>query len=300
MQNVIGACNNSQVKPKIAVRVNPDFPSSRKVSKKSKTSVKKSAGKMVIAELGKRVEKYDLIQNLAQAEAGITFGHIARGEIEFAKNELQRILSGKLGRTIVKFAGKDEVHGISMSRHLLVRVQVYSESPMTLFDSGAIPNVMLHKMVRKLYLRVKSTNRTIKVANCASEKCLGTLDEVPISMGEFVLPMDFLVLEETPYDILIGLLTMIQLRVRPDYYRMVLKIHYAWNSEVLNYEYELDSGNTSEDEFTSDGAEYDKHEEEYSIEELVLMLNEPQKNSQSQDEDQLIEEKLSHLNEVDS
>ncbi len=68
---------------------------------------------------------------------------------------------------------------------------------------------------------------------------------------------------------------------------------------ILKYEYERDSGNTSENEFTSDGAEDDENEEEDSIEDLVLMLNERQKNSQTKDEDQLIEENLSHLNEVD-
>ncbi len=187
-----------------------------------------------------------------------------------------------------------------MSGHLLVRVKVYSESAMALFDSDAIPNVMSHKMVRKLHLRMKPTNRTIKVANRASEKCVGTLGEVPTSMGELVMPMDFLVLEETLYNILIGLPTMIQLRARPDYYCMVLKIQYARDSKILNYEYERDSRNNSEDESTSDSAEYDENEEEDSMEELVLMLNEPQKNSQSEDEDQLIEGKLSYLNEIDS
>ncbi len=84
----------------------------------------KSAGKVVIAELRKRVEKYDLNNNLARAQAGIIFGGIARGDIDFAKNELQRILSEKTGWAIVKFAGKDEVHGVSMSRHL-VRIEVH-------------------------------------------------------------------------------------------------------------------------------------------------------------------------------
>ena len=44
-------------------------------------------------------------------------------------------------------------------------------------------------------------------------------------MGELVVHIKFLVLEETPYDILIGLPAMIQLRARPGYYRMVLKIY---------------------------------------------------------------------------
>ena len=89
-----------------------------------------------------------------------------------------------MDRVVVNFAGKDEVHGISMSRHLLVRVQVYSESTMALFDSGAIPNVISHKMVKKLHLHMQPINCSIKVASCASEKCVGTLIEVPICMGE--------------------------------------------------------------------------------------------------------------------
>ena len=160
-----------------------------------------------------------------------------------------------MDRAVVNFAGKDEVHGVSMSRHLLVRVQVYSESTMALFDSGAIPNVISQKMVKNLHLRIVPTDRSMKVANCASEKCVDTLNEMSISMGELVVLMDFLVLEDTPYDILTGLPAMIQLRAGPDYYRMVLKIHYGGDSEILNYEYERDSGYTSEDEFKSASAD---------------------------------------------
>ena len=72
--------------------MNSDFPNTRKTPRKSEKTRKKSASKMIIAELGKRVEKYDLINKLAQAQAGITFSQIARGDIDFAKNEMQRIL----------------------------------------------------------------------------------------------------------------------------------------------------------------------------------------------------------------
>ncbi len=187
-----------------------------------------------------------------------------------------------------------------MSRHLLVRVQVYSEPMMALFNSDAIPSIMSHKMVKKLHLRMQPTNRSIKVANCASEKCVGTLNEVPISMGDLVVPMDFLVLEDTPYDILIGLPTLIQLRARSDYYRMVLRIHYGGDSEILNYEFKRDNGNTSDDEFTSNSTDEDEQEVKDSIEELVLTLNEPEKKIESSDEDQLVDEKRSHLNSKDA
>ena len=90
---------------------------------------------------------------------------------------------------------------------------------------------------------------------------------------------------------MISLPAMIQLRARPDYYRMVLKIHYGGDSEILNYEYERDSGYTSEDEFTSASADEDEQEVEDSVEELVLMLNEPEKKTESSDEDQFLDEK---------
>ena len=94
-------------------------------------------------------------------------------------NELQRILLGKIGRTSVNLARKDQVNGVSMSRHLLVWVEVHYESTMALLDSGAIPNIISHKMVKKLHFRMRLTNRSIKVANYASEKYVGLLNDVP-------------------------------------------------------------------------------------------------------------------------
>ena len=71
---------------------------------------------------------------------------------------------------------------------------------------------------------------------------------------------------------------MIKLRGRPDYYRMVLKIHFEGDSKILNYEYEREVGHTSEDKFTSyDCGESNNHGE--SDEELVLMLNDEKTNT---------------------
>ena len=134
------------------------------MGKRGKKTSREPTGKELIQELSKLVEKYDLINDLAQAPAGITFGQIARGDIDYAKAYLQRILSGRLNRATVTFADEDQVHGISMSTHLLVRVRVYSESTLALFDSGATPNVMSRKMVGKLHIRMMPTTRRIKVA----------------------------------------------------------------------------------------------------------------------------------------
>ncbi len=95
---------------------------------------------------------------------------------------------------------------------------------------------------------------------------MGTLNEAPISKRELIVPIDFLVLEETPNDVLEGLPTMIQLRARSDYYHMVLKFDNGGDSEILNYEYERDCDNSSGDEFTSDSTEEDEQGIEDSIE----------------------------------
>ncbi len=79
IHNDIDVSNKISVNPKIAVRMNPDFLTTRKNERENKKSVKKSASKLIIAVLGKRVENYDLINNDTHAQAGIAFSHIARG-----------------------------------------------------------------------------------------------------------------------------------------------------------------------------------------------------------------------------
>ena len=97
-----------------------------------------------------------------------------------------------MGRAIVNFAGKDAVHGLSMSRHLLVRVEVYSEATMALFDSGALP-----KVDEETTPPFATNELVYQSCELCSEKFVGTLNEVPTSSGELVVPINILVLEET-------------------------------------------------------------------------------------------------------
>ena len=72
--------------------MNLDFPVTCKAPQKSKKGGKNYASKMVLAELGKKVDKFDLINKLAQAQAqaqaDISFGHTSRKGVHVAKNEL--------------------------------------------------------------------------------------------------------------------------------------------------------------------------------------------------------------------
>ena len=45
---------------------------------------------------------------------------------------------------------------------------------------------------------------------------MGALKEIPVKMGDLIIALDSLVIEESPYDIIIGLPSMIMMRARPD------------------------------------------------------------------------------------
>ena len=97
-------------------------------------------------------------------------------------------------------------------------------------------------------------------------------------MGEYEVPLDFVVIESSSHDVIIGILTMIKIRARPDYYRMVLMVHFEGESEILNYEYKREAGHTSEDDFTSDDVG-ESNNDDGSDEGLVLMLNDEKTNA---------------------
>ena len=59
-------------------------------------------------ELGKRVEKYALRYNLAQAPSGITFGQIYRGDAYNIRKDLQKVLTSSMKRSSLNVASEDE------------------------------------------------------------------------------------------------------------------------------------------------------------------------------------------------
>ena len=88
-------------------------------------------------------------------------------------------------------------------------------------------------MVEKLHIGMMPTTVWIKIANFAFDKSGGRLRDIAIQAGDLVVPLEFLVTENSPYDIIIGLPTMIKLRARPDYYRKALKYISKANPKYL-------------------------------------------------------------------
>lgn len=132
---------------------------------------------------------------------------------------------------------------------------------------------MFRKMTERLNLRKMPTTHRIKIANCSSKLCVGSLENLPY----------FLILDESPGDAIVWLPKIVQLRAQPDYYGMSIKINFNGDSEILNYEYEHENGHTSEDKITSVVSE-DTIDED-TEEELVLMLRHEDPKGDATDEE---------------
>ena len=57
-------------------------------------------------------------------------------------------------------------------------------------------------MVDKLHIRMMPMTGRIKFANRTFEKCEVNLHDVPFQMGELLVPLEFLVSESSPYDVI--------------------------------------------------------------------------------------------------
>ena len=75
MQNDIAEYNKPVVRTGTRTKFEPDLPAPRKIEKKSKNASRKPTGKALIQTSSKHVEKYHLINNLAQARLAL---HLSR------------------------------------------------------------------------------------------------------------------------------------------------------------------------------------------------------------------------------
>ena len=136
-------------------------------SSELKRKVRKSKGskKSVLQAIGKGVEKYELMNNLAPASANISFRQIARGYACKIRKDLRMVLIGTMMRSFLNMVSEDEEKFIPPKRHQLVMLTVQSEPVYALLDSGAIPDILSEHLAKKLKLEIESTDRSIIVAN---------------------------------------------------------------------------------------------------------------------------------------
>ena len=281
-----------------------------KVTSKEKKVKKKKKTKSGNLSVQHHVGVYDVISELAKASSGLTFGQLARGDAEDAKNKLRRILSpGAKGKRSVA-APVNEV-----SRRLkIIRIAVGGAEADSLFDSGAIPKLVSSRLCRKLSLNVIETDRRITVASGQKSGVTGIVTDVPFDMGnDIVVSMDCLVIDNPPFDVIIGQPALEALQAVIDFGKQEVRLTVGAKSNTLSFDYarvpvpDGDASGTDSEDFTSgsDAVPSDDSDEEADPGEFFVGLVgecEPEPAlvmSNSEEEEQegesLVHEKFSHL-----
>lgn len=80
-------------------------------------------------------------------------------------------------------------------------------------DSGAIRNVLFEDFTNNLSIVLKETHKSIRVATGVTSQVVGILKEVLVAFGDLLVSVDLLVVEVSPFDLIIGDYTMEDLGV---------------------------------------------------------------------------------------
>ena len=143
-----------------------------------------------------------------------------------------------------------------------------------LLDSGAIPNFMNASVASKLSLSPKPTSTKITVANGQKTTCLGSIEGVPVSLKGTVTSLNFLVVEGSPFDILIGYPTLEELQACIDLGHQSVKMVIGNKTSEMSLEFDQVSpivagSETDSEEFISDvesfASESSSEEETYVV-----------------------------------
>ena len=90
--------DQGQVLGAARVRRRPVFTPKEKPHRKRGLKKKDTSQKLAIQALDVRAERYDFLNSLVRAPAGITFGQIANGDVDKVRKELQKIMAKKVTR----------------------------------------------------------------------------------------------------------------------------------------------------------------------------------------------------------
>ena len=204
------------------------------------------------AALQEHVGKYKVVSELANPPSGLTFGHLVHGDAEGERKDMKRLPSRRLGRSR-RFAW---TYGCLPVTSSCDYCSSYGPDGQALLDSGAVPNIMSPYLKKRLCLTPDSMKKHITVADGKSSPFVGSLVQVPVSFGEPVSKMDFLVVTGTPHDVIVGMPSFEELQTCIDLGQQHIQV--TVGAETIGISLEMDedckkpgSGIDSED-FTSD------------------------------------------------
>ena len=185
----------------------------------------------------------------ARAPSGLTFIQLVRGDAESTSRDINSLLARKARRRH-RFSGSVELRPRQFRTTIL---RVYGTEANAPFDSGEVSNIMSPKLAQKLSFTLKATTKHITVTNGQSAACMGILDQVPVSFRSLVSKMDFLSVNEAPYNFIIRLSALEEIQTRIDLGRQHVEVYV--NNQNARLGLEIDNG-LREDESSTDSVDF--------------------------------------------
>lgn len=158
-------------------------------------------------QLTMHTPKYDVVGQLSNAPSGLTFGQLLRGDADEAERNLTKLFSAwrkqknRVVETTQQTLKDDEARANSKrSRRSLkvAQLKLYGAEVHALLD------IMSKDLMQRLNLSPTETNCSISVANGNRSRVVGIVTSVPTSFSDLVVSLEYLVVEQPPFDAIIG------------------------------------------------------------------------------------------------
>ena len=175
------------------------------------------------------VGKYNVVAELANAPAGLTFGVLMRGDADEAKKESRCLLASSNTRKSVAASAS-----VTPRRLKVVAVRVFGTDVQAVLDTGAVPNLLSTSLAYDLGLTLKPTTKKITIANGKRSICRGLIENVPVSFAGIRVSMDFLVVNGMPFDVIIGAPALESLHAQLDLGQQTVKVSVGGLSAEFN------------------------------------------------------------------
>lgn len=155
------------------------------------------------------------MDELARASSGPTMRQLACGDAAEATKHIRQLL--KLSRHHAMIATENTPQDVVGPRRLKdVPIKIFETHIQALLDTGAVPNLVSRQLCEQLCVKPEKSEKSIKVADGSMAPTCENLKEIPIFFGGHPISLDFLVVYETPVDMIIGSPTLEKLEARID------------------------------------------------------------------------------------
>ena len=225
---------------------------------------------------------YDGIKALAQANMNVSLGQLLRGDLVPIRNQLRKVLAAKQHKRRViaattKHGHKDDKPDEPKAprRHQTLTVTVYGHPVRALLDTGAIPNLLSLAVAQKIGVLIEPSEATIRVANGDTANSMGEVRNLPVVFDDMVVPLDFIVLENSVLGMILGNPTLENLKMCYDLAKQEVSLSHGNIAVRLPLEYypSYDLPLTDRySDFTSI-TEYDTDDETSELDEQEMLAN---------------------------